>query len=60
MHPSQLYALSQIRMAEAEAEARRARVVSDCRPRRRHVLRTRVQRAVAPLRAATPAAKPAV
>jgi hypothetical protein len=59
MHPSQLYALSQIRMAEAEAEARRARAAADCRPPRRHALRDRLQRAIAPLRAATPAAKPA-
>jgi hypothetical protein len=32
MHPSQMYVLTQLEMAEAQADAARSRMVADCRP----------------------------
>jgi hypothetical protein len=57
MHPSQMYAMSQIRMAEAQARARHARMVADSRPApRRHTLLARLRRSAAPVPAAAPLA----
>ena len=48
-HPTQMYALSTLNMAEAQARARHARVVAECRPaRRRNVLRTLLRSPAAP------------
>jgi hypothetical protein len=56
MHPSQMYALSQMRMAEDQAQARHDRMVADGAPAPLwHVLRARLRRTRAPL--ATPAAR---
>jgi|tagenome__1003787_1003787.scaffolds.fasta_scaffold18586563_2 hypothetical protein len=59
MHPSQMYAISQLRMAADQAQARHDRMVSDAQyvPRRQGLLE-RVRRAGAPLPAAAPVAAP--
>jgi hypothetical protein len=59
MHASQMFALAQLDMAEAQAKARHARAVSECRPESPWpVLRTRLRRLAPRPRAVAPAAAP--